>query len=128
MQFEVNGVGYGIEFRRETREVRVHDPFNKDVIHKVKSTYPFTTVNITLKSDKPKKQWEVAHTATVGCFKSDAFSAEEGRRYALRSLCKKLPKDLKDLKTALWQAYLTRKDPKPAVVPVADTNEAVATV
>lgn len=127
MRFQVGDEAFAIEFRREVREVRVRDPFIKNAVNTMKSQYPFTTVNITVASDKPKREWEIVHTATVGCFKNDAFSIEEGRRFALRSLCKKLP-GMKEFKAAMWSAYLTRKDPKPVAVPVVDTNDVVASV
>lgn len=99
MRFTFNGSEYSIEFKREFKEIT---RFNGEV---VKSRFPYTTVTLF----KGAKKAEVAvRTATVGAFYAEKeFTHEKGRLYALRSISRSMNNE-RDLKKALWKAYISR--------------------
>lgn len=115
LAFEYEGVRYELEFDRVYKAVRVgYDP-EREGDQWAPSKYPYTTVCLW-RSQAGKVPGELFRTGTVGAhFKENKpFTKEEGRRAALRFMCK--GKDLskgtealsKGLKAAMWACYLNR--------------------
>ncbi len=77
----------------------------------VKSRFPYTTVTlfkeITPKTEDAPATYEVVRTATVGTFYRDEYTHEGGRLATLRLLSTSM-NDQKDLKKAVWTAYMKR--------------------
>jgi hypothetical protein len=119
--FDYEGKTYALDFYRRRHEVEIlvpdnyelNDAFLKNGKHYVKreSTYPATTARLLeVKFDaqgnvEPKALWPVAHSATVGCFIHDTYSAGAGRIFALKKLTKDLPGPFKG---AIFSAYANR--------------------
>lgn len=127
MKFRFNGADYQIEFQREYKPVRVGfaqagDPvldekgkptFNDKGEPKVyledqdlvrPSKFPYTTVKLWAQVDGAAKP-ELKRSATVGAHHTEEFNVERGRLIALRQITKTITKDLK---RAMWKAYLNR--------------------
>ena len=107
MRFEYSGTTYQIEFQRE-RQLRRDSLTNEDI----ETTHPSTTARILVVDDgKPAKEWKVYRSWTVGCYHRDRFTTEQGRLYALRAISKgnSLPREFK---ARMWDAYITRTQPK----------------
>lgn len=140
MRFEQDGITYELNFSRRVHDVKV---VKTGVL--IKSSKPFTSVKVVVvQPGVSPKSWRTYRQTEAGCFKDDHFTFEEGRRAALRKLCKVagLPKSFK---TAMWKAYMDRPRTKSApkgtptpvvvqpsieaqIIPVVDTNEAVQVV
>jgi len=90
-----------LEFRRSHRNVTT---YRKGGAETVKSKYPYTTVNL-VELQPVKSRSTIVASATVGCFKDDTYSVEEGRRAALRKLTPKIKEQLRPL---VWDTYLGR--------------------
>lgn len=124
MKFTYAGKDYLIEFSRDyrVRDLIRHeesvDPTTGEVIVtktvvKLKSTYPYTTAMIVeVDSTKPRKEWKVYRSFTVGCAHFDKFRVEDGRLRALRALCKGNSMT-KTFKKELWKTYLNRPKGQP---------------
>lgn len=135
MRFEYEGKTYTIEFQRSHRLVQIgyDEKTGQDLF--ANSLYPYTTVNL-YRHEKLELdgitviKLEPFRTYTVGCAQFDNYSAEEGRKGALRMLCYGNSLDLpgtskaerKGLKTAIWKTYLNRprqvSKPKPEPIEI----------
>lgn len=105
MRFTFEGQTFTLEFQRSYREIFARDkagtPDPLRILH-TKSRYPYTTAIVWKEGEGVPYR-----TYTVGCSHRDNFTREEGRKNALKMICKgnSLPKAFK---SALWDAYFSR--------------------
>lgn len=104
MRFTYNGSEHSLSFKRTTADVT---RFNGEV---VKSRHPFTFVALeTVVRDpdgKVTSRTKVLEDKAITS-KGDHFSIEQGRLAALRNLTRTMTTQ-KDLKKAIWTAYVKR--------------------
>lgn len=104
MRFTYNGAEHSLSFKRITTIVT---RFNGEM---VKSRFPFTFVileTITRDADgKITSRTKVLEDKAITS-KGDHFSIEQGRLAALRNLTRTMTTQ-KDLKKAIWTAYVKR--------------------
>lgn len=136
MRFTFEGRVYEITFKRHHSNVFVPDTWSKHVKRVRKSQFPYTTVKILVVDESsPAKDWGVFRTGTVGCWFRDKFNHENGRLNALKFMTKGNSMS-KDMKSAVWDAYMSRPrgvpEPKEPVVQAVndlkDTAKAIATM
>lgn len=116
MRFRLDDSVFRIVFRRERKDVEYTTPDGQRATTLSKN--PFTTVFVYRDKDGALPG-EVFRTATVGCSTSDTYTAEEGRKAALRAISKTLDKPFK---RELWGAYILRPRPKSVQKPASSAS------
>lgn len=109
MRFKFNGADYQLEFQREFKPVRVGFDEVNQVDLMGPSKWPYTTANLFI-TEPGTLPGKLLRTYTVGAHHTEQFSYEEGRLNALRQLSKTNSLS-KELKKAMWDAYLYRPRP-----------------
>ena len=120
MRFEVDGKTYLLDFHREHRKVKAvvgtqeaTEPDGKKVTvplyEEVNSRYYYTTATVVVEDTTGEGDHFPVATYTVGCFKRDQFTPEDGRRAALRLMLKGRTDLSYEFKAALWKAYFEDK-------------------
>lgn len=107
MTFEVDRDEYAIGFFRDPKQITVKKRGSKNQVR-----YPATTARLLVRDHSAvheKPRWTELYTATVHHFHKDLFTLENGRVKALEKLTPLVPKELRQ---AMWKAYLERPRPK----------------